>query len=739
MSNPEIKPNYRILVIDDNVAIHEDFRKILSGAREKHSDLKEAEAALFGEPKAELPTINFEVDSAYQGQEGLDRVRQALADGTSYAMAFVDVRMPPGWDGIETIRHLWEANPELQVVICTAYSDFSWDEIRRLLGDSASLVILKKPFDNVEVLQLAHTLTKKWLLTLQSRIHTEELDWLVEERSHELREANVQLRKEIAERQQIEAALRLSEERFAKAFHASPIPLAIQALSDQHYVDVNESFICLSGYTREELLESAAGGVKVHADAELFAGLCAELRETKSIRNRECKMKTKADATREVLLSLEYLELGAEAHALVTVHDITEQLDLETQLRQTHKMEAVGQLAAGVAHDFNNLLTIIQGQTSQLMEETGLSQGTRDSLQEVLKAAERAASLTRQLLAFSRKQVLQIKVLNVNEVVRNLTNMLLQLIGEHITVRQELAAGPLHVQADVTHLEQVVLNLAVNARDAMPQGGRLLIKTAICHLDAHTAALNPEARPGDFVSVSVTDTGCGMTPEILKRVFEPFFTTKDVGKGTGLGLATVHGILKQHHGWIEGASQPGEGTTFTCYLPLSAAECSPAQVTATPPPQPKPAASGRPARILVVEDEEMLRDMICNILLRKGYYVASAENGNQALSVWDTDKGEFDLLLTDVLMPDGLSGPALARTLLTRNPHLKVLFTSGHASAEELSHHGAAFLPKPYSMAMLVQAVCNSLDGEPARGAMPKPEPSVRSSESQGRWCAGST
>ena len=739
MTNTEIKPNYRILVIDDNVAIHEDFRKILTRTGEKHPDLKEAESALFGEPKAELHTINFEVDSAYQGQEGPDRVRQALAEGTSYAMAFVDVRMPPGWDGIETIRHLWAEYPELQVVICTAYSDFSWDEIRRLLGDTASLVILKKPFDNVEVLQLAHTLTKKWLLTLQSRIHTDELDRLVDERSHELQEANAQLRKEIAERQHIEAALRLSEERFAKAFHASPIPLAIQALSDQHYVDVNESFIRMSGYTREELLESAAGHVKVHADAGLFAGLCAELRETKSIRNRECRLKTKADTTREVLLSLEYLELGTEAHALVTVHDITERLDLETQLRQAHKMEAVGQLAAGVAHDFNNLLTVIQGHTSQLLEETGLSQGTRDSLQVVLKATERAASLTCQLLAFSRKQVLQTKVLDVNEVVRNLASMLPPLIGEHITVCQELAAGPLHVRADASNLEQVLLNLAVNARDAMPQGGRLLIKTAICHLDAHTAALNPEARPGDFVSVSVTDTGCGMTPEILKRVFEPFFTTKDVGKGTGLGLATVHGILKQHHGWIEGASKLCEGTTFTCYLPVSVAAGAPAPLPAASPSRPKPADLARKARILVVEDEEMVRKLVCRILVRHGYHVVSAATGTQALSVWDTEKGEFDLLLTDVLMPDGLSGPALASTLLTRNPHLKVIFSSGHARTEELSHHGAAFLPKPYSMATLVQAVSQSLGGEPPPGEMPKPEPSVQSSKSHGRWGAGST
>ena len=733
MTSIESKPNHRILVIDDNAAIHEDFRKVLGGSNQKQPGLDAAEASLFGATETALPAIHFEIDSAYQGREGLEMVRQALAEGRPYSMAFVDVRMPPGWDGIETISHLWQDYPELQVVICTAYSDYSWDDIRRVLGETESLVILKKPFDNVEVLQLAHTLTKKWLLARQARIRMDELDRLVSERTIELKEANGQLQKEVEERQHIEAALRLSEERFAKAFRASPIPLAIQALSDQRFVDVNDSFVRMAGYTWEELLRSGADAPKIHADPALLSAMLAELKETKSIRNRECKMKTKADDTRDVLLSMEFLDLGAEPHALIIAHDITERLNLENQLRQAQKMEAVGQLAAGVAHDFNNILTVIQGHTSLLLAKNNLSQEMGKSLNQVSIAAERAASLTRQLLAFSRKQIMQTRILDLNEAVRNLTRMLPRLIGEHVTICEKLQEGLLQVRADATNLDQVVMNLAVNARDAMPKGGRLLFKTATCLLDAHAAALNPDARPGHFATVSVTDTGCGMSSEVLKRVFEPFFTTKDVGKGTGLGLATAYGILKQHEGWIEASSKLGAGTTFTFYLPLIAqvsssgpAPAAPSQYRGTP---------SQTGRMLVVDDEEPLRNLVCDFLRQQGYNVFSAETGTHALRVWEAEKGRFDLLLTDVLMPDGLSGPALAGTLLTKNPRLKVIFTSGNADAEALSQNGAVFLPKPYSMEKLAQLVHQSLDREPVNGETPPLGSPLCSSRAPGGGC----
>jgi CheY-like chemotaxis protein len=253
-----VEPNNRILVIDDNPSIHEDFRKILASPPASHVELDAAEEKLFDEPPVEEEELQFELDSAYQGKEGLTLVQRALDGGRPYALAFVDVRMPPGWDGVETIIQLWRSYPELQVVICTAYSDYSWEDIRRQLGRSDNMVILKKPFDNIEVLQLAHALTKKWLLTQQEKVKVQDLDRMVEQRTQELRAANEKLHTEVETRRQTETALRLSEERFEKAFSASPLAMAILTLKESRYLDVNESFVKLTEMTRQQFLGQLA-------------------------------------------------------------------------------------------------------------------------------------------------------------------------------------------------------------------------------------------------------------------------------------------------------------------------------------------------------------------------------------------------------------------------------------------------------------------------------------------------
>jgi signal transduction histidine kinase/ActR/RegA family two-component response regulator len=391
--------------------------------------------------------------------------------------------------------------------------------------------------------------------------------------------------------------------------------------------------------------------------------------------------------------------------------DITTRLNLEEQLLQSQKMESIGQLAAGVAHDFNNMLTIIQGHTSKLLMDPGLSPPVQDATLAVYGAAERAAGLTRQLLMFSRKNIMQPRPLNLHEVVANLNKMLGRLLGETISLRFECAQEPPPVYGDAGMIDQVLMNLAVNAHDAMPDGGTLTISVEECWIGPDYLEFHPEARIGHFVRLQMTDTGCGMSPKIRARIFEPFFTTKGVGKGTGLGLATVFGIVKQHAGWIEVASEVGRGTTFTIFFPAS--DETPVAGTGQPVVA-APAASGGSETILVVEDEMVLREMAREFLTGCGYQILEAGSGREALQVWWQHRSEIDLLLTDMKMPEGVSGMELAEKMLAEQPALRVIFTSGYSddivSPEMLERTNARFLPKPYSYADLTRLVREALD-----------------------------
>jgi len=392
------------------------------------------------------------------------------------------------------------------------------------------------------------------------------------------------------------------------------------------------------------------------------------------------------------------------------IEDVTQRLSLEAQLRQSQKMESIGQLAAGVAHDFNNMLTIIQGHTSSLLAKPSLPPELVDPIQAVYFAAERAAGLTRQLLMFSRKNVMQIKSLDLREIVGNMSKMLQRLLGEPITLEFLPAAENSFVQGDSGMIEQVVMNLAVNARDAMPQGGRLTIGIEAVDIDVSFTNTHPQAREGPFVRLRVRDTGIGMNTETLAHIFEPFFTTKDIGQGTGLGLATVYGIVKQHEGWVEVGSEPGKGSTFDVYLPAS--DAMPGQIrTSTANTGP---VVGGTETILIVEDEPILRSMARDILEEYGYRIVEASSGRDALNVWDRRTAKIDLLLTDMVMPEGLSGVDLARQLLATQPRLKVVFTSGYTtndvSQEMLIQTHASFLSKPYTHIELAKTIRDCLD-----------------------------
>lgn len=400
---------------------------------------------------------------------------------------------------------------------------------------------------------------------------------------------------------------------------------------------------------------------------------------------------------------------GAEPLCLATVaRDITERKQLEEQLRQSQKMEAVGRLAGGVAHDFNNLLTVINGYSELMLSTLGDHGELRSMLEEVHKAGERAAGLTRQLLAFSRQQILQPKLLDLNEVVTELVKMLQRVIGEDVELVLKPGASVSKIEADPGQIEQVLVNLAVNARDAMPTGGRLTIETRSETLQAGIARDGAEICAGAYVLLNVSDTGCGMSADVLAHIFEPFFTTKEQGKGTGLGLPTVYGIVQQSGGHIEVDTVVGKGTTFRVYLPAAAATCSASDEDATK----RPAPRGKET-ILLVEDEEGVRGLTQLMLQQLGYNVLAAANAEQALTLSRRSEQKVDLLLTDVVMP-GRSGRALAEQLQGESPSLRVLYMSGYTDdvfvRHGIEHVQAAFIQKPFSVDALAWKVRDVLN-----------------------------
>jgi two-component system cell cycle sensor histidine kinase/response regulator CckA len=406
---------------------------------------------------------------------------------------------------------------------------------------------------------------------------------------------------------------------------------------------------------------------------------------------------------------------GVVEGMIVTIQDVTDRLAMETQLRQSQKMDALGQMAAGVAHDINNILTIIQGHAELLLNAAPANSDSAKSASQIVAASERAAGFIRHLLAFSRKQIYRTKILDLNALLHNLESLLPRMLGGHITLETSYFANLPHIAADTALIEQIVMNLAINARDAMPRGGKLSIKTGVDDLDYVSARRHPEGRPGRFVCLTVTDNGCGMEPALMQRIFEPFFTTKEMGKGTGLGLATVYGLVKQYQGWIEVQSEVGAGSTFKIFLPASD-QSVPAPVA---PPQQSGSVQGGKETVLLAEDEGALLELMQQVLGQYNYKILTASCAAEALQVWDANQGQVDLLLTDVVMPGGMSGRELAAELKKRKPELKVILTSGFNAgmmAKEPSMGDTTFLPKPYLPDTAAKLIRDTLDVSTAAG-----------------------
>ncbi len=517
-----------------------------------------------------------------------------------------------------------------------------------------------------------------------------------------------QLRHESDERLHADRERHRSEKRFRIMFESSPLG---GVLFDDHgkVLESNTAMRQMLGEPNEDLLTTQCLASHLHTREHRTAWrqLRSLMRGKQDAVSAELRFLHGNGATIFTRVTLSAVS-DASSHtklAIMMVENVTEQRGLAEQLRQSQKLEAIGLLAGGIAHDFNNLLTTINGSAELLLEEHGTGQ-TGDDLREIMVAGTRAAGLTAQLLAFSRKQVLQPKVLDLNTVITDLGRMLRRLITENIHLELDLGPHLSSVKADPGQMEQVIMNLAINARDAMPAGGRLVIATDVINLTETQTFEYGVSEVGSYVSISVTDTGSGIQADLLEHIFEPFFTTKEVGKGTGLGLATVYGIVKQSGGGITVNSKVGRGTTFCIVFPCLAPLPDTEQVEAPLAPV------GGKETILLVEDEEGVRSVIRRALQKNGYTVRECQNGREATAVFASEPDAFDALITDVVMPD-VSGPQFVRTALELRPSVKVLYMSGYARegiTEQLERSTTMFIQKPVTLATLLHTLRDLLD-----------------------------
>ena len=534
------------------------------------------------------------------------------------------------------------------------------------------------------------------------------------------RDAILIMAHDITERKRAAEALEKSEASLAAAQRIAHLGSWELDLKDLKNMSVNElrwsdETYRIFGYEPQQVAVTADFFYEaVHPDdRQRIAAALAEALQKKGLYDVEHRILLPTGEERYVRERAETVmnSSGKPVQMRGIVMDITERRQLGEQLRQSQKMEAIGQLAGGVAHDFNNILTVIHGHASLLLVDKTVTKNAARSAQQIAQAAERAAGLTRQLLTFSRRQVMQPRRLDLNAIVSNMTMMLGRILGEDIVLQLNYWPEPAFIKADSSMMEQVLLNLVVNARDAMPKGGQLAIKIASLKLGPNPRPYRSESRAGEFVCMTVADTGSGIDPENLRRIFEPFFTTKEVGKGTGLGLATVYGIINQHQGWIEVDSELGKGSTFRVFLPL-ARDAAPAKEDKALP----ATVRGGNETILVVEDEVAVRELVCRVLGSHGYHILEAETGVKALEVWQQNKKKIDLLLTDLIMPDRLNGRELAETLRAERPQLKVIFTSGYTAdvvgKDFVLQRGLHYLQKPYDPQKLAVTVRDCLDGD---------------------------
>ncbi|HEY7302803.1 MAG TPA: response regulator [Bryobacteraceae bacterium] len=684
--------NHRILIVDDNRAIHDDLRKILIGDSNDDLELLSDESLLFESPVQRAPATKFEIDSAYQGQEGLARVQRRLAEGSPYALAFVDVRMPPGWDGVETITRLWGVDPNLQIVICTAFSDYSWNDIQTKLGHSDNLLILKKPFDSIEVIQLAHALTRKWLVSHQARAKLEDLDLMVSRRTAELEATHESLKKEFAERAK-------AEEAFRAVFDASPIGIAL--LNDElRFVGVNRAMQLLHGLTRAGIIANDPVELEWFPTREELTGLIGAGLNPGGIDQYQVKLRHAELGIRSGLLWARQVEIREQRHVLCFMLDITERKQMEEELRRARTdaeaaAEAKSEFLANMSHEIRTPLNGVLG-LSSLLEDQTLPESAREVAKLVRTSGEMLRRVLDDVLDFSKiesgKLELEQEPFSLRESLEWSLGIYRKAASDkHIELRLSIADGvPDHLVGDATRLRQVLTNLISNAVK-FTDGGSIEISVA-----AKEEKLDPEACR---LAIAVTDTGIGIPADRIDRLFQSFSqvdasTNRRFG-GTGLGLAICKRLVEMMGGEIGAASEYGTGTTLAFTIPLGISKPA-AQAGGDIP------ACAASRRILVVEDNSINRVVIQRMLERLGHRVEMATDGDTAIR--RVQEIQYDLLLMDVNMPglDGLQATRQIRALPAVQANVPIIALTASAMVNDrrdcLDAGMNDYLSKPISM-----------------------------------------
>jgi two-component system, cell cycle sensor histidine kinase and response regulator CckA len=685
--------NDRVLIIDDDPEIQNAYRLVLSTEPENRNSSRTRLARLLPKDLTVEPPASprFELGFAGQGPEGVALAAAALEKNQPFAVAFIDIRMPPGFDGMETAARIRRIDPDMEIVVVTAYSDRSRDEIVRAVGCPEKLLFLRKPFDPEELIQMALSLTAKWNLARQA-------------------EGN-------------KAALAESEARF-RALVETTSDWVWETDADGRFTYCSPLCETIYGYRPNELVGQPLFDLLMHpeeiAEGRALFNQCVEA--TQGFHNIERRSLTKEGRVIHIEFSgmPVVTEKGQVTGFRGIDRDITqrkkiegERRELEAQYRQSQKLEALGTLAGGIAHDLNNVLTPIMGGAQLSLLKLDPSHPIFDNLKTIEAGVQKAAELIHQILAFSRKQVMATQPLNLTNLIKNFAVMLRRLIREDIHLTFTLDDGLGIIEADKNQMEQILINLVVNAMDAVAEGGQIIIQTANQVIAKHKT-LHTDRRlfPGPYVVLSVSDNGTGMDPATTGRIFDPFFTTKENGRGTGLGLSTVYGIVKQHGGDIRVESAPGKGTRFDIFFRRTESSVAIGETN-----DPQVVAGGRET-ILLVEDNADVREVARTSLKHYGYRVIEAGNGTEAIRVFQEMEGRIDLLFTDVVMP-AMGGQSLAESLRIQNPGLPVLFMSGHpfeVNTKKLAAmDGNDFIQKPFKPLDLAQKIRRMLDDVDSR------------------------
>lgn len=681
--------NDRILVIDDDRQIWQAYQEVLAPEPLASASPLARIKALIADKNGKSSNEEkcFTLSFASQGQEGYGLVLEANKRQTPFAVIFLDIRMPPGWDGVETAANIRRIDPLVEIVIVTAFSDRSRAEIASVMGNPSKFLFIRKPFDADELKQLALSLTEKWNIGCREAIQRNALSHS-EARFRSLVETTTDWVWE-ADRQGI-------------LVYCSPVSERLFGFAPEELLGKN-MFVALRADAKDSLDYEEIFAISTKAEA------CFQVIE------HRCRH---ADGGIVVIESSGRPVLGEDGQVIGfrgIDRDITariqgekEKMVLEAQILHTQKLEALGTLAGGVAHDMNNILTPIMGYCELASSSIGPDHPLQASLEVIDKSARRAANLIRQILAFSRKQVMEIRVVNLNTVINDFAKMLMRLIREDVDLLFELSNNVCAIEADIGQVEQVLLNLVVNARDAVGTNGKIIIRTSQTELNSPISDIDHIPFSGSYVVLSVVDSGQGIDPATLKMIFDPFFTTKEKGKGTGMGLATVHGIVRQHNGHIRVETQLGKGSTFHIYFPSTMLDHHEAEPQKT-----VDESVGGQETILLVEDDPSVRAMIRTSLIGLGYSVVMAANGNEGLALFKEKITTIDLVLTDIVMP-GMGGLAMSALIKGIRPELPVIFMTGYASDQEFyaqpQQPGVTILQKPFPPRELARQLRLALD-----------------------------